>query len=224
MPAVLTFEDAQPKGFIPKQVVGLTAVLMTGAALTPMNIQAVQEVSGIVSKVNSQPQEGFVGVDLDSATNVKAVEEKEFTFSICSLSIIEAQLEVQEMQEKLTSLSLQWQGIPYRWGGRTKTGVDCSGLVQRIYLENGIQLPRTSYEQFKVGVGIPKAKLQPGDLVFFTTNGAGASHVGIYLESGKFISATKNRVEVQSLDDPYWAETYRGSRRVIGELVSKSVK
>jgi lipoprotein Spr len=110
---------------------------------------------------------------------------------------------------------LSWQGISYKWGGRTKAGVDCSGLVQRVFRENGIQLPRSSYEQFRVGVGIPKAKLETCDLVFFNTNGSGASHVGIYLGNGQFISATKNCVEIQSLDEPYWAKTYRGSRRVI---------
>jgi cell wall-associated NlpC family hydrolase len=66
-----------------------------------------------------------------------------------------------------------------------------------------------------MGVGIPKAHLQPGDLVFFNTNGAGASHVGIFLGNGQFISATKNCVEIQDLDQPYWAKTYRGSRRVL---------
>jgi len=93
--------------------------------------------------------------------------------------------------------------------------VDCSGLVQRVFREQGIVLPRTSYEQFREGVGVPKAKLEPGDLVFFNTNGAGASHVGIYLGHREFISATRHCVEKQSLDNPYWASTYRGSRRIL---------
>lgn len=110
--------------------------------------------------------------------------------------------------------ALSWQGVPYTWGGKSRAGIDCSALVQMIYQNAGVEMPRTSYEQFRIGVGVPRNQLEPGDLVFFSTNGAGASHVGIYLEEQKFISATQRQVEVQSLETYYWKKAYRGSRRV----------
>jgi len=117
--------------------------------------------------------------------------------------------------DKIVNSVLTWQGVNYLWGGTTRSGVDCSGLVQRVFKEHGIYLPRTSYEQYRIGVGIPQANLKPGDLVFFNTNGTPASHVGIYLGERNFISATKRCVEIQSLDNPYWQRTYTASRRVV---------
>lgn len=111
--------------------------------------------------------------------------------------------------------ALSWRGVPYRWGGENRTGIDCSALVQEVFRPLGVELPRTSYEQFRTGVGLPMSQLLPGDLVFFSTNGPGASHVGIYLGDQKFISATRNRVEIQSLEAAYWKKAYRGGRRVI---------
>ena len=115
----------------------------------------------------------------------------------------------------LLAAARSWLGVPYAWGGETRTGVDCSALVQIVYRTIGIDLPRSSYEQFRVGVGIPQNQLQSGDLVFFSTNGPGASHVGIYLGDGLFISATRRQVEIQSLTLAYWQNAYRGSRRIV---------
>lgn len=115
----------------------------------------------------------------------------------------------------ITQHALSWLGVPYLWGGESHAGIDCSALVQRVYFSQGIQLPRTSYEQFRMGVGVAAVNLQPGDLVFFSTAGSGASHVGIYLGNGEFLSATRRQVEVQSMENGYWKNAYRGSRRVL---------
>lgn len=220
MHAALTFEESKQRTLVPKQVVGLTAALLTGAAITPMNMQVVQDMSGFASnaeQVGSKTDE----LTLQPFINLKIMEEKagaqKFScVNVSNITLIEAQKEIVNLKARIIASVLSWQGISYKWGGRTRAGVDCSGLVQRVFMENGVQLPRTSYEQFRMGVGIPKGNLEPGDLVFFNTNGAGASHVGLFLGNGQFISATKNCVEIQSLDQPYWAKTYRGSRRVIG--------
>lgn len=219
MNAALTFEESKKRTLVPKRVVGLAAVLLTSAAITPINLIAAESMAEVVG-INGQEAIGSTFQIMQSPINLKTMEQKAGTasfscLSVRNISLIEETKVKTLKREKIIASVLSWQGVNYRWGGRTKAGVDCSGLVERVYWEHGIQLPRSSYEQFRMGVGIPKGNLEPADLVFFNTNGAGASHVGIYLGNGQFISATKNCVEVQSLDQPYWAKTYRGSRRII---------
>ncbi|WP_062307381.1 C40 family peptidase [Alicyclobacillus sendaiensis] len=108
-------------------------------------------------------------------------------------------------------------GDPYKWGGNGPSAFDCSGLIQYVFAHFYIQLPRTSYAQYEVGVPVSKSSLQPGDIVFFDTYGDGPSHDGIYLGNGQFINAASTSVEIDSLSDPYWAGHYIGARRVIGQ-------
>lgn len=105
-------------------------------------------------------------------------------------------------------------GDPYRWGGTSPTtGFDCSGLVQYVFAHFGINLPRTSYAQYDVGTHIAYDQLQPGDLVFFATNGAGASHVGIYIGGGEFIGADTyaTGVHIDSFGISYWMAHFVGA-------------
>lgn len=114
-------------------------------------------------------------------------------------------------------LAKQQIGKPYSWGGTSPdTGFDCSGLVQYIARQLGVELPRTSQELFTAGVTVAKADLQPGDLVFFTTYEAGPSHVGVYVGDGKFVSAETSGSGVQEklLSAEWWAPRYLGARRV----------
>lgn len=107
-------------------------------------------------------------------------------------------------------------GVPYRFGGETPTGFDCSGLVQYVFGKNGKRLPRMADEQFKTGSAVELKKLEPGDLVFFSTYEPGASHCGIYLGEQQFIHASSSRgVMVSRLDDVYWKPRYVGARRVL---------
>lgn len=119
------------------------------------------------------------------------------------------------VSERIVDSVKAWIGVPYLYGGATVEGVDCSGLVQNVFRQNGMELPRTSQEQFRSGVGVPRSQLKPSDLVFFSTSGSGASHVGIYIGDENFVSATRKQVEIQSLNQEYWNSTYRGSRRVV---------
>lgn len=220
MQVALTFEESKQRTLVPKQVVGLAAALLAGAAMTPVNMQAVDEMNRFGVNTAYSNNGVMMGSLPESATNLKTMEEKAgsnaFTcLTVSNITLIEASKAIMELRSNIVESVRSWEGIKYKWGGRSKGGVDCSGLVQRVFRDFGIQLPRTSYEQFRTGVGIPRSKLEPGDLVFFNTNGAGASHVGIYVGNGQFISATRSCVEIQSLDHPYWASTYRGSRRVI---------
>ncbi len=83
--------------------------------------------------------------------------------------------------------------MPYLWGGTTGAGFDCSGLTMAVYRLNGLQMPRSSREQFARGTPVPLGEARRGDLVFFTTNRAGTvSHVGIYVGGNTFIHAPKH--------------------------------
>jgi lipoprotein Spr len=109
----------------------------------------------------------------------------------------------------------EWYGTPYRLGGTTPNGVDCSGLVQNIYTnEFSVELPRTTGEQMREGRKIKKTELQTGDLVFFKT-GRRTMHVGIYMGSNRFLhSSTSNGVMISGLTEDYWKKRYVESRRV----------
>ncbi|TDE85991.1 C40 family peptidase [Deinococcus sp. S9] len=110
-------------------------------------------------------------------------------------------------------------GTPYVYGGTSPSGTDCSGLVVQVFAALGIQLPRRSADQAQLGVPVTPAELQPGDLVFFDTEGHGAvTHVGIYLGDDQFVNANsyKGQVAVDHLlSDPYWAPRLLGARRVL---------
>lgn len=106
-------------------------------------------------------------------------------------------------------------GAPYLWGGSTPSGFDCSGYTQYVFKMNGITLPRTSTEQYAVGIPVDFGKLQPGDLVYFNfVQGQLVSHVGIYLGNNQFISATTSKGVVIYSFSPYWMNAYVGARRV----------
>ncbi len=120
-------------------------------------------------------------------------------------------------QDKLTREIDTWWGSPYRWGGNTRGGVDCSGytvaLMKNVY---GVTIPRTSSLQYKSGVAVSKGNLRRGDLVFFNTNGRGVSHVGVYLGAGKFTHVSNSDgVTIDDLDSPYYKKRYVGARRVL---------
>jgi cell wall-associated NlpC family hydrolase len=106
-------------------------------------------------------------------------------------------------------------GVPYVWGGDTPSGWDCSGFTSYVMNENGITIPRTAAEQFATGTPVDRNKLQPGDMVFFTTYKPGASHVGFYMGNGKFIHASSaaKQVTISSLDEQYYTDHYIGARR-----------
>jgi cell wall-associated NlpC family hydrolase len=107
--------------------------------------------------------------------------------------------------QDIVDYAKQYIGVPYAYGGESTSGMDCSGLTQTVYRHFSISLPRTAAEQAQVGQIVSKSDLQPGDLVFFNTTGSTYSHVGIYVGSGQFISATTSKgVRICSVSDPYY--------------------
>ena len=119
--------------------------------------------------------------------------------------------------DKIVATANKYIGVPYVWGGSSPSGFDCSGLVQYAFKAHGINLPRTSKQQWTVGTVISKSELKPGDLVFFAnTYTSGISHVGIYVGDNQFIHASSSKgVMISSLSNTYWAAHYHGCRRVL---------
>ncbi|ROP62413.1 putative lipoprotein NlpC [Enterobacter sp. BIGb0383] len=110
-----------------------------------------------------------------------------------------------------------WHGTPYRYGGMSQTGVDCSGFVLLTFRDKfAMQLPRETRQQATVGTEIDKNDLLPGDLVFFKTgSGENGLHVGIYDTDNQFIHASTSRgVMRSSLDNVYWRKNFWQARRI----------
>ncbi len=117
----------------------------------------------------------------------------------------------------VVATALQLEGRPYRNGGSDPTGFDCSGLVRYVFGRHGVTLPRNVRDQFQAGLAVPRSALVPGDLVFFSTTGRGATHVGIVVARDSFLHAPSERgvVRVESLSGDYWARRYVGARRIL---------
>jgi cell wall-associated NlpC family hydrolase len=122
-----------------------------------------------------------------------------------------------EATDLLLTLAVSLRDIRYRFGGHDpSTGFDCSGFVRYVFRHAlGVSLPHNSRRQFSAGTTVERKALRPGDLVFFRTAGKHISHVGIYLDDGRFIHAPSRgeHVRVDSLDESYWANRYAGARR-----------
>jgi cell wall-associated NlpC family hydrolase len=119
--------------------------------------------------------------------------------------------------KRLVEQAMTYLGTPYRLGGTSRRGLDCSGLVGAVYGEQGLGMPRTAAEQFAEGVPVAAGDLRPGDLVFFRdTYKRGISHVGIFVGEGRFIHAAGHRqgVIVSELSRPYYRLRYAGARRL----------
>jgi len=121
------------------------------------------------------------------------------------------ELDEQQLRASVDS----YLGTRYRYGGATRSGMDCSGFVAVVYREQGIELPRQTGEQYHVGEPLGRGDLRVGDLIFFRTRGRGVSHVGIYVGDGSFAHASTSRgVVVESMSDAYWDTRYVGARRI----------
>jgi probable lipoprotein NlpC len=127
----------------------------------------------------------------------------------------------------------EFYGAPYRYGGTTPAGVDCSGLIQALYQRVGIHLPRTVAEQYQAGQPVGRDNLQFGDVVFFNRYcqnrspqvytaallvpgwGRQVCHDGFYLGGGRFVHASPRGVFVSRLDAEVWKISYCGARRYL---------
>jgi cell wall-associated NlpC family hydrolase len=116
-------------------------------------------------------------------------------------------------------------GTPYQFGGNGPDAFDCSGLVRYVHQELGIEVPRTAAEQFRAATAIELKQLEPGDLLFFRTQGDGVSHVAIYAGSGRFVHApqTGRVIELRALDDSYFRPRLVGAGRLFARTAPTTV-
>jgi peptidoglycan endopeptidase LytF len=121
-----------------------------------------------------------------------------------------------DVETNVVRTAMAYRGTPYRYGASGGRGFDCSGFTSHVYRKQGVSLPHSSRGQFSKGQRVGKESLEEGDLVFFSTTRRGISHVGIYAGQGKFVHASSGggRVRVDSLNEGYYKNRYRGARRV----------
>jgi len=120
------------------------------------------------------------------------------------------------LRKEIVKTANQFIGVRYRWGGQSSgTGFDCSGLTMVVYRLNGLELPRSSRQQWKAGRPVHPGQLSKGDLVFFATAGDGrVSHVGIYIGNNKFLHAPSSgrKIRISSMSNKYYKSRYLGGR------------
>jgi len=137
------------------------------------------------------------------------------TLTLClTLTLTSFSTEI-ERHNKLERFINEWFYIPYKWGGTTKKGIDCSAFIQKIYNSvYNMDIPRTCREQYKKCIKISKDSLDIGDLVFFKM-GKDKWHVGIYLIEKQFAHVSVSQgVTISSLDGNYWKKYYFSSGKV----------
>lgn len=116
----------------------------------------------------------------------------------------------------LANFIQDWMGVPYRLGGLTKQGIDCSAFTRALYSSvYHITLLRTAFEQFSASIPIyDQDSLQEGDLVFFKIHSRFISHVGVYLSDGYFVQASGHGVVISNLDEHYWKRFFFAGGRI----------
>jgi peptidoglycan endopeptidase LytE len=156
--------------------------------------------------------------------NKDLLNEQEMTDTLAELTDLESDRPVDlaktlEANQGLSSLkksAYSFLGARYRFGGSSRSALDCSSFTQQVFREQSVILPRTAREQFYVGNEVMRGDLKKGDLVFFQTYARFPSHVGIYLGNRKMIHASsrEHRVVISSMDTPYYLSRYLGARRM----------
>jgi cell wall-associated NlpC family hydrolase len=118
----------------------------------------------------------------------------------------------------IAQFAMGFRGVPYRLGGADPGGFDCSGLVQYVFAQYGIAVPRVVEQQYAVGDTIRPSDIKPGDLIFFNTkkNGDVASHVAIAIGQDSFVHAPNSTgvVRIETLGSAYWGARYVGAKRI----------
>lgn len=187
-----------------KEVKFLDEISVSAEPSSPSNREIAKKKE---PSVNVHTQSSSASYTPATVTSVSALEMK-----YASLLKIDAELLADNPW--LPTID-EWYGTRYRYGGTTKSGIDCSAFVQVMYLSAfGMTLPRTAREQYKSSRIISATELKEGDLVFFNTRG-GVSHVGIYLQNNKFVHAsTSNGVTISDMFDSYYMKHFIGAGRI----------
>ena len=175
---------------------------------------SVAPESTVTKKAGNGEKTTATGSSVDAYLNRSSSLEKASDLQLKYAILLNT--EVEQLQDNyLLKYIDEWYGTRYRYGGTTKSGIDCSAFVQAIYLSAfGMTLPRTARDQYRGCHIVSATEMKTGDLVFFNTTG-GISHVGIYLQNNKFIHAsTSFGVTISDLFDPYYLGRFLGVGRI----------
>lgn len=194
-------------------------------------LQTLQQTD---ESIKAQRQQDLVNVQnaIESGQSKQGLLESQIQLTQSDIQTIEAETQaaeanasnpayVQQQQANLISANVpamihfaeSFMGTPYVWGGTSPSGFDCSGFTQYVLQHFGVSINRTSEDQFASGVPVNEGSLQPGDLVFFSTYAAGATHVGIYIGNGMMVDSEDMGVTIDSISNSYWGPKYLGARR-----------
>ncbi|MCC6729993.1 MAG: C40 family peptidase [Chthonomonadales bacterium] len=118
-------------------------------------------------------------------------------------------------QEALLQVAYGYLGVPYKWGGTSPNGMDCSAFVKRCFAALGVGLPRTAREQYTRGIPVSQEQLRAADRLYFASRDGRITHTGIYIGDGYFIHSSSSRrgVAINRLTDPLYRKMYAGARR-----------
>ncbi len=193
--------------------------LMIGQALLVPSVETEEELPDAIEEVGGGENALVMNETRAAEENPKEEHSNELAQNSTYNDTSENKTEAGERDQNESSLmevAMDYMGVPYRFGGSTLRGIDCSAFVQRVFRYFSIDLPRTAREQFKAGVKISKRELRIGDLLFFKTYARYPSHVGIYIGEGKMIHASSRskKVTVSSINDPYYVRRYIGAVRL----------
>ncbi len=206
-----------PKKSVKKEVASKKISKNTKLAELTKNLPVKPTQEERMEKEISKQDEIVVKMSLEAYEKYEATKDMVRTYSNLQHKYADLMnVEVKELKNiPLLEQMDYWYGTPYRMGGTTKRGVDCSAFTRALVDEVfKVQLPRTAREQYATVDKIKKNELEEGDLVFFNTRG-GVSHVGIYLGNNKFIhSASSRGVMISDLDENYWSARYVGAGKL----------
>jgi cell wall-associated NlpC family hydrolase len=180
----------------------------------------------LARKAKVSEESAYVKVDEDLEEDMDDSLTDEDTENISNISEQDDSFRKEELLGKWNSpdevqlfvkVATGFIGAPYRFGGSSLKGIDCSSFVQKIYKIFDITLPRNAAQQSKVGISVSREKLTEGDLVFFHTNRS-LGHVGIYIGNNEFVHASSKGkiIRVDSLDTPYYQKRFQRAVRVKG--------
>lgn len=190
------------------------------------SVKNIRRLNNMKNDFLREGQKLFVGLR-EKVIEIPYIDENGIREEVCLLKETlttneeEAEQSMKIISEKIVEVALKYIGLPYKYGGETLWGIDCSAFVRRVWGFFGLELPRTSKEQFLCGEKTNLSDLQPGDLVFFRRRGRkNVSHVGIYIGDNKFVhaSGSEHSVTVSDLAQEYYTKYFKGARRVINFL------
>lgn len=184
------------------------SIASTFTYAAPEDMESFLKEQGIVISLREELKQPKVDVVEKMGTNLDPLG----SFVAKSLG-----LKSSSKEQKLVEVAKTYLGVPYKFGGNTRAGLDCSALVKLVYEKaTGVVLPRVAASQAKHTIKISKSDLKPGDLVFFNTRRTKYSHVGIYVGDDKFIHAPRSgaNVRVENLSGSYWVKRFNGAHRV----------